>query len=63
MSLMRPRDPVSAALGTLWAAGHVAAITLLGIQVYDDTAGPQAAAAAPDTPLPCPDLPSELGDV
>ncbi|MEU9925130.1 hypothetical protein AB0H51_28245 [Streptomyces griseoluteus] len=47
-------------LGTaLFVAMHVAAYTLLGTVVHDETAGPHAVAAAPDTPLEQPDPPPQ----
>jgi hypothetical protein len=46
------RDPLGSALAAVWAAGHIAAATLLGVTVYDQV-GPsdESTAAAPDVPL------------
>ena len=55
---MRLRDPLGTAVTALWAASHLAAYTLLGITVYDDTTGPHTAATVPDTPPPQPDPPT-----
>ena len=58
---MRLRDPLGTAATALFAASHIAAYTLLGMTVYDDIAGAQTAAVAPDTPLTQPDSPPALG--
>jgi hypothetical protein len=58
---MKCRGSLPTALGALWAAGHIAAGTLIGVTIYDDTAGPQAAASTPDTPLTHPDPPPPPG--
>ncbi len=52
---MRGRDPLGMALGALWAAGHLAALTLLGITVTEGAVPHSTAAAMPDTPLAEPD--------
>ncbi|MFJ3339377.1 hypothetical protein [Streptomyces sp. NPDC086766] len=45
----------------LLAAGHLAAFTLLGITIYDDTARSGTSASTPDTPLTQPDPPPVPG--
>ncbi|MFE4421300.1 hypothetical protein [Streptomyces sp. NPDC056817] len=59
---MRVRDPLGAALTTLWTAGHIAAFTLLGVTVFEHTGSASAAAAVPDLPLTQPDPPPTPGD-
>ena len=54
-------DPLGGTLTALLAASHIAAYTLLGITVYNDTAQVQTVAATPDTPLTQPDPPPAPG--
>lgn len=56
---MSRRDPLGTALTALWAAGHIAAATFLGIAIYEQTSGsPSTTEAGPDTPLTQPDPPA-----
>ncbi|MGW0952830.1 hypothetical protein [Streptomyces sp. NPDC002545] len=59
--MKKPLDPVGAALTTLWTAGNIIALTLLGVTVFEHVGSPRAAAALPDLPLPQPDLPPTPG--
>ncbi|GAB7109559.1 hypothetical protein JCM4814A_78740 [Streptomyces phaeofaciens JCM 4814] len=56
MSFTRPRDPLAALMGTLWLAGHLIALALVGVLIHD-SGQEQTSAAVPDTPLGEPDLP------
>jgi hypothetical protein len=55
------RDRLGIALGALWAAGHIAGLTLLGITFHEDAGSHSSAAAMPDMPLTEPD-PLPAGD-
>ncbi|GHE80247.1 hypothetical protein GCM10014715_39550 [Streptomyces spiralis] len=54
---MSGRDPLGTALGALWAVGHIAVMTLLGVTVFEHAGGHAATAAVPDMPLTQPDPP------
>ncbi|MFB7323402.1 hypothetical protein [Streptomyces sp. NPDC056190] len=47
-------------LTTLWTAGNIVALTLLGVTVFEHV-GPPSAAAVPDLPLTQPDPPPTPG--
>ncbi|MFB7571829.1 hypothetical protein [Streptomyces sp. NPDC056165] len=59
---MKARDPLGAALTTLWTAGNLIALTLLGVTVFEHGGSARAAAAVPDLPLTQPDPPPTSGD-
>lgn len=45
---MSRRDALGIALGALWVAGHIAALTLLGVTISENAGPPSAIAARPD---------------
>ncbi|MFE5037132.1 hypothetical protein [Streptomyces sp. NPDC056683] len=55
---MRRIQPLGPTVTALFAAGQISAYVLLGMAVWNDTAGSQTAASAPDTPLDQPDTPA-----